>query len=271
MVRSVVTTYASDTLAHAAAGLGYAGREARVPRRRKGHRGEPDTFPFGDLPPAAPVSVRYRTTFVSTSTLNFFAQWILHPPLAPTSQALDYPVPFRAERALRRNSLADASEGPSQAFHAPPLRPFAVAKRCGQALVVAFVLIPSAFAYADLAPCSPAAAFLRQAAGMVVFASVHQFASRRRRTGCGDRTDGRRRHRAVVAADDPGKAVTLPTVLAFLTGGVLLLIARLRLGITTVPLKPGVARFHERRIASGLFLAHLLAQSTYCSLPLRRS
>src|SRR5262245_56253519 len=38
------------------------------------------------------------------------------------------------------------------------------------ALVVALVLIPSAFAYADLAQCSPAAGIYASAAGMIVFA-----------------------------------------------------------------------------------------------------
>src|SRR5262245_25241734 len=38
------------------------------------------------------------------------------------------------------------------------------------ALVVALVLIPSAFAYADLAECSPAAGIYASAAGMIVFA-----------------------------------------------------------------------------------------------------
>jgi SulP family sulfate permease len=51
-----------------------------------------------------------------------------------------------------------------------------------------------------------------------------------------------------LAAGDAGKAVTLATVVAFLTAGVLLLMARLRLGVAADFLSsPRNAWVHERR------------------------
>jgi SulP family sulfate permease len=98
------------------------------------------------------------------------------------------------------------------------------------ALVVALVLIPSAFAYAELAHCSPAAGIYASAAGMIVFAL---FTSSRHVVVGPDAAIALMVGAAIgpLAGGDAGKAVTLATVLAFLTAGVLLLMARLRLGI----------------------------------------
>jgi sulfate permease, SulP family len=97
-------------------------------------------------------------------------------------------------------------------------------------LVVALVLIPSAFAYADLAKCSPAAGIYAAVGGMVVFAL---FTSSRHVIVGPDAAIALLVGATIgpLAAGDAGKAVTLATVLAFLTGGVLLLMGRLRLGI----------------------------------------
>ncbi|HEY7001595.1 MAG TPA: SulP family inorganic anion transporter [Candidatus Udaeobacter sp.] len=97
-------------------------------------------------------------------------------------------------------------------------------------LVVALVLIPSAFAYADLAKCSPAAGIYAAIGGMVVFA---MFTSSRHVIVGPDAAIALLVGATIgpLAAGDAGKAVTLATVLAFLTAGVLLLMARLRLGI----------------------------------------
>src|SRR5262245_27463580 len=98
------------------------------------------------------------------------------------------------------------------------------------ALVVAVVLIPSAFAYADLAECAPAAGLYAAVAGMVVYAL---FTSSRHVIVGPDAAIALLVGSAIgpFAMGDPGKAVTLATVLAFLTAAVLLLMARLRLGI----------------------------------------
>src|SRR5215510_14924396 len=98
------------------------------------------------------------------------------------------------------------------------------------ALVVALVLIPSAFAYADLAKCAPAAGIYAAVGGMVVFAL---FTSSRHVIVGPDAAIALLVGAAIgpLAAGDAGKAVTLATVLAFLTAGVLLLMAKLRLGI----------------------------------------
>src|SRR5215471_15741906 len=98
------------------------------------------------------------------------------------------------------------------------------------ALVVALVLIPSAFAYADLAKCAPAAGIYAAVGGMVVFAL---FTSSRHVIVGPDAAIALLVGAAIgpLAAGDAGKAVTLATVLAFLTAGVLLLMARLRLGV----------------------------------------
>lgn len=97
-------------------------------------------------------------------------------------------------------------------------------------LVVALVLIPSAFAYADLAKCAPAAGIYAAVGGMVVFA---MFTSSRHVIVGPDAAIALLVGTTIgpLVAGDPGKAVTLATVLAFLTAGVLLLMARLRLGI----------------------------------------
>jgi SulP family sulfate permease len=98
------------------------------------------------------------------------------------------------------------------------------------AIVVSLVLIPSAFAYADLAQCSPAAGIYASAAGMVVFALL---TSSRHVIVGPDAAIALMVGAAIgpLAAADPGKAVTLATLLAFLTASVLLLMARLRLGV----------------------------------------
>lgn len=105
------------------------------------------------------------------------------------------------------------------------LRPDAVA-----GLVVALVSIPSAFAYADLAKCAPAAGLYAAVAGMVVFAL---FTSSRHVVVGPDAAIALLVGAAIgpLAAGDAGKAVTLAAVLAILTAGVLLLMAKLRLGI----------------------------------------
>src|SRR5262245_19443012 len=98
------------------------------------------------------------------------------------------------------------------------------------ALVVALVLIPSAIAYADLAKCAPAAGLYASVAGMLAFGL---FTSSRHVVVGPDAAIALLVGAAIgpLAGNDPGKAVTLATVLAFLTAGVLLLMARLRLGI----------------------------------------
>src|ERR1043166_2782669 len=97
-------------------------------------------------------------------------------------------------------------------------------------LVVALVLIPSAFAYADLAKCAPAAGIYAAVGGMVVFA---MFTSTRHVIVGPDAAIALLVGATIgpLAAGDVGKVVTLATVLAFLTAGVLLLMARLRLGV----------------------------------------
>src|SRR5262245_24305021 len=97
-------------------------------------------------------------------------------------------------------------------------------------LVVALVLIPSAFAYADLAKCAPAAGIYAAVGGMVMFAL---FTSSRHVIVGPDAAIALLVGAAIgpLAAGDPGKSVTLATVLAFLTAGILLLMARLRLGV----------------------------------------
>src|SRR4029453_15972590 len=97
-------------------------------------------------------------------------------------------------------------------------------------VVVALVLIPSAFAYADLAKCAPAAGIYAAVGGMIVFAL---FTSSRHVIVGPDAAIALLVGATIgpLAAGDAGKAVTLATVLAFLTGGVLLLMGRLRLGI----------------------------------------
>jgi SulP family sulfate permease len=97
-------------------------------------------------------------------------------------------------------------------------------------LVVALVLIPSAFAYAELAKCAPAAGIYAALGGMVAFA---MFTSSRHVIVGPDAAIALLVGATIgpLAAGDPGKAVTLATMLAFLTAGVLLLMARLRLGI----------------------------------------
>jgi SulP family sulfate permease len=97
-------------------------------------------------------------------------------------------------------------------------------------LVVSVVLIPSAIAYADLAKCAPAAGLYASIAGMVVYGL---FASSRHVIVGPDAAIALLVGSAIgpLVLDDPGKAVTLSTVLALLTAGVLLLMARLRLGI----------------------------------------
>lgn len=98
------------------------------------------------------------------------------------------------------------------------------------ALVVALVTIPSAFAYADLAKCAPAAGLYAAVAGMVVFAL---FTSSRHVIVGPDAAIALLVGAAIgpLAAGDAGKAATLAAVLAFLTAGVLFLMARLQLGI----------------------------------------
>src|SRR6186997_2524711 len=76
------------------------------------------------------------------------------------------------------------------------------------ALVVALVLIPSAFAYAELAQCAPAAGLYAAVAGMVVFAL---FTSSRHVIVGPDAAIALLVGAAIgpLAMDDPGKAVAL--------------------------------------------------------------
>jgi SulP family sulfate permease len=98
------------------------------------------------------------------------------------------------------------------------------------ALVVSVVLVPSAIAYADLAKCAPAAGLYASVAGMVIYGL---FTSSRHVIVGPDAAIALLVGAAIgpLAMDDPGKAVTLATMLALLTAAVLLLMARLRLGI----------------------------------------
>src|SRR5690349_15164195 len=98
------------------------------------------------------------------------------------------------------------------------------------ALVVTLVLIPSAFAYSDLASCAPAAGFYASIGAMVAFAL---FTSSRHVIAGPDAAIALLVGAAIgpLAAGDPGKALTLSTVLAFLTACILFLMARLRLGV----------------------------------------
>ena len=98
------------------------------------------------------------------------------------------------------------------------------------ALVVALVTIPSSIAYADLAKCAPAAGLYAAIAAMVAFGLF----TSSRHVICGpDATIGLMVGAAIgpIALGDPGKAVGLASLIALLTAGVLLLMARLRLGI----------------------------------------
>jgi SulP family sulfate permease len=98
------------------------------------------------------------------------------------------------------------------------------------ALVVTLVLIPSAFAYSDLANCAPAAGFYAAVSGMIAFAL---FTSSRHVIAGPDAAIALMVGAAIgpLAGGDVGKAVTLSAVLALLTAVVLFLMARLRLGI----------------------------------------
>jgi SulP family sulfate permease len=98
------------------------------------------------------------------------------------------------------------------------------------AVVVTLVLIPSALAYADLAKCAPAAGVYAAVGGMVAFAL---FTSSRHVIAGPDAAIALMVGAAIgpLIGDDPGKAVTLATLVAFLTAAVLLLMAKLRLGI----------------------------------------
>lgn len=98
------------------------------------------------------------------------------------------------------------------------------------ALVVTLVLIPSAIAYADLAKCAPGAGLYAAVAGMLAFAL---FTSSRHLIIGPDAAIALLVGATIgpLAANDPGKAVTLATMLAFLTAGVLFLMARLQLGV----------------------------------------
>ena len=98
------------------------------------------------------------------------------------------------------------------------------------ALVVTLVLIPSAFAYADLARCAPAAGLYAAVGGMIVFAL---FTSSRHVIVGPDAAIALLVGAAIgpLAGADAGKAAMLAALLAFLTAGVLLLMAWLRLGI----------------------------------------
>jgi SulP family sulfate permease len=98
------------------------------------------------------------------------------------------------------------------------------------AVVVALVLIPSALAYAELAKCAPVAGLFAAVGSMVVFAF---FTTSRHLMVGPDAAIALLVGAAIgpLVADDLGKAVTLSALMAFLTGGVLLLMARLRLGV----------------------------------------
>src|SRR6185503_13045308 len=82
------------------------------------------------------------------------------------------------------------------------------------ALVVALVTIPSAFAYADLAKCAPAAGLYAAVAGMVVFGL---FTSSRHVIVGPDAAIALLVGAAIgpIAAGDVGKAAALAAVLAF--------------------------------------------------------
>src|SRR5215475_288233 len=97
-------------------------------------------------------------------------------------------------------------------------------------VVVTLVLISSAIAYADLANCPPIAGLYAALGGMVAFAL---FTTSRHVIVGPDAAIALLVGAAIgpLAMDDPGKAVTLATMLALLTAAVLLLMARLRLGI----------------------------------------
>src|SRR5262245_7950936 len=81
------------------------------------------------------------------------------------------------------------------------------------ALVVALVSLPSAFAYADLAQCAPAAGLYAAVAGMVVFAL---FTTSRHVIVGPDAAIALLVGAAIgpLAGGDPGKAVTLAALLA---------------------------------------------------------
>lgn len=98
------------------------------------------------------------------------------------------------------------------------------------ALAVALVTIPAAFAYADLAQCPPVAGLFAAIAGMAAFAL---FSTSRHVIVGPDAAIALLVGAAIapLAAGDPGKAVTLAAVLSLLTGSVLLLMAKLKLGI----------------------------------------
>jgi SulP family sulfate permease len=98
------------------------------------------------------------------------------------------------------------------------------------ALVITLVLIPSAFAYSDLANCAPATGIYASVAAMCTFA----FLTSSRHVIAGPDAAIALMVGATIgplAAGDPGKAVILSSVLALLTAGVLLLMAKLRLGL----------------------------------------
>ena len=96
-------------------------------------------------------------------------------------------------------------------------------------LVVTLVLIPSAIAYADLAHAPPIASLYAALGGMIVFALL---TSSRHVIVGPDAAIALLVGAAVwpLAGGDPGKALTLSTWLALLTGILLLIAARLRLG-----------------------------------------
>jgi SulP family sulfate permease len=98
------------------------------------------------------------------------------------------------------------------------------------ALVVTLVLIPSAFAYADLAKCAPVAGLYAAVGGMIVFAL---FTSSRHVIVGPDAAIALLVGAAIgpLVGTDAGKAATLAALLAFLTAAVLLLMAWLRLGM----------------------------------------
>src|SRR4029434_244070 len=88
------------------------------------------------------------------------------------------------------------------------------------ALVVSLVTIPSAFAYADLAKCAPAAGLYAAVAGMVALAL---FTSSRHVIVGPDAAIALLVGAAIgpLEGGDPGNAVTLATVLAFLNAAAL--------------------------------------------------
>jgi SulP family sulfate permease len=97
-------------------------------------------------------------------------------------------------------------------------------------LVVTLVLIPSAIAYADLAHAPPIAGLYAALGGMIVFALL---TSSRHVVVGPDAAIALLVGAAVwpLADGDPGKALALSTWLALLTGILLLIAARLRLGV----------------------------------------